>query len=121
MPPLLLLPPLLGLPQIDMLRKLLTEYPSANLAGIAVGNEAVSRGDVSEQQLLQYIAQVRVQPPRHSIAPKLSKSHCSKTKERTTDGVLCRFICCMPPVLKHHQDEIHKHAANKRHGQGCST
>lgn len=60
MPPLLLLPPLLGLPQTDMLRKLLTEYPSANLAGIAVGNEAVSRGDVSEQQLLQYIAQVRV-------------------------------------------------------------
>ncbi|KAF6262970.1 hypothetical protein COO60DRAFT_556818 [Scenedesmus sp. NREL 46B-D3] len=45
--------------QIKLLGKLLAEFPSANLAGIAVGNEAISRGDVTEQQLLQYIAQVR--------------------------------------------------------------
>jgi exo-beta-1,3-glucanase (GH17 family) len=48
--------------QIDLLGKLLAEFPDANLAGIAVGNEAISRGDVTEQQLLQYIAQVRAKP-----------------------------------------------------------
>jgi exo-beta-1,3-glucanase (GH17 family) len=47
--------------QIELLGRLLAEFPSANLAGIAVGNEAISRGDVKERQLLQYIAQV--QPP----------------------------------------------------------
>jgi hypothetical protein len=44
--------------QIDLLGRLLAEFPAANLAGIAVGNEAISRGDVKEQQLLQYITQV---------------------------------------------------------------
>lgn len=44
--------------QIDLLGKLLTEFPIASLAGIVVGNEAISRRDVSQEQLIEAIAQV---------------------------------------------------------------
>jgi exo-beta-1,3-glucanase (GH17 family) len=52
--------------QIELLGRLLSDYPSCNLGGIAVGSEAISRGDVKEQQLLQYIAQVQPEPHSHS-------------------------------------------------------
>jgi uncharacterized protein YciW len=53
----------INVPQIELLGRMLAEFPSANLAGIAVGNEVISRGDVRERQLLQYITQV-TPPPR---------------------------------------------------------
>eukprot|EP00879_Flechtneria_rotunda_P014237 GHRR01014874.1.p2 GENE.GHRR01014874.1~~GHRR01014874.1.p2 ORF type:complete len:357 (+),score=112.62 GHRR01014874.1:1858-2928(+) len=45
--------------QVDLLARLLEEYPHARISGIAVGNEAVSRGDATQTQVLGLINNVR--------------------------------------------------------------
>lgn len=44
--------------QVDLLGKLLSEFPGASLAGIVVGNDAISRRDTTQEQLIETMAQV---------------------------------------------------------------
>jgi hypothetical protein len=94
--------------QIELLRKLLAEYPSASLAGIAVGNEAISRGDVNQQQLLQYITQVRLPDVLHSCDLLQNHMHVHVFELLLCLQNLCRLLsvthrigfCCKGPYAK---------------------
>lgn len=44
--------------QIELLGKLLDEYPNANVIGISVGNEVLHRHEVAQATLIKYIQQV---------------------------------------------------------------
>jgi exo-beta-1,3-glucanase (GH17 family) len=46
--------------QIELLRKVLAEFPDASYFAVSVGHEALHRRDVSESALISYMRQVRI-------------------------------------------------------------
>jgi len=82
--------------QLQLLSSLLHEQPGARLMGIAVGSEAVSRGDVSAATLVQLVAQVRMQSAEYNTAH--TQGDCQSAPVTTAQGIVACIPCATMPL-----------------------